>query len=319
MTEEYVEELIRKYAEGTATADEIQKLMRWYRLTPINDVEWPSATTTEKEEVSQRMLGRLQKEISPARARIINFRWLKVAALVILSLGLSTILIYYLKPGSKSFITVTNPSGKIQLVNLPDSSRVWLNASTTLRYLKSFNQSRKVELEGEAYFEVTHDAQHPFVVDAGGVHTAVLGTSFNIKAYRPETVTGVSVITGKVRVTDSGGLLGVLTPAVHLQYDRQNRIVKTSTIDTNAVVAWTKGKLLFQGETFAEIARTLENWYGIKIIFTNPRMMSCRYYMSFDNTISLNKLLSIMSEITEMEYVNDEEKNIVTLSGKECR
>jgi transmembrane sensor len=315
MTEQSVEELIRKYAAGIASNDEIQTLMRWYRLDNVNEVRWPSSAADEKETVARRMLERLQMEISPKRNRLVHMRWLRIAALLLVSLGLS-VLVYYLSPRPDSFVTVRNPTGKIQLIHLPDSSRVWLNASTTLHYR---NKGRQVKLEGEAYFEVSHDAGHPFMVEAGEIQATVLGTSFDIKAYQSQAATFISVISGKVRVTDSSRQLGIVTPSFHLQYDRQNKHAKVAAIDTNAVLAWKNGKLQFQGETLGSIARTLENWYGIKINFSDPQMLHCRYYMTFDNTISLDRLLVLMAEITEMEYVYDRNKNIVILSGKECR
>ena len=177
---------------------------------------------------------------------------------------------------------------------------------------------RKVKLEGEAYFEVAHDPKHPFSIQGGGVITTVLGTSFNVKAYPFQKLTTVSVITGKVRVEEESKELAILSPSTQIQYDRINKISKTISIDTNLVLAWRKGRLQFQGETFAEIADVLENWYGIQIIFANPQMQSCRYYMSFDNSLTIEKIFSTISEITEMQYVFDRSKNIVTLSGKEC-
>jgi ferric-dicitrate binding protein FerR (iron transport regulator) len=84
-------------------------------------------------------------------------------------------------------------------------------------------------------------------------------------------------------------------------------------------MAWTKGKLQFEGVPFSEIASTLENWYGVKIVLANPGMGSCRYYMSFDNTTTLEKILATMSAITEMRYLFNQNKDTVTISGKECR
>lgn len=318
MTEQYIEELISKYAKGEASDGEVKKLMDWYKSFQIEEVYWPSSQYSEKEAVSWRMLDRLKNEISFKKTPVVHFPWLKMAAIFVLLAGVATILVYIYQP-SHEYIAVTNPSGKIQLVSLPDSSKVWLNASTTLHYSKSFRNDRQVKLEGEAYFEVTHDAKHPFKVDAGGIQTTVLGTTFNIKAYNSGTITSVSLISGKVSVADNSKELAVLAPSTQLQFNRQNNIAKTLAIDTNSVQAWRRGELRFQGESLAEIATAFENWYGIRIIFTNPGMRDCRYYMSFDNTLSLKKLLPTMAEITEMEYVFDETKGIVTLSGKGCQ
>src|SRR5688572_23808083 len=158
MTESNLEELIQKYADGTASEEEIRQLRNWYR-TSIDKIEWPSKVISEKQKVHHRMLDRLKKEIAPTHRRVISFAWSKVAALLILLLGVAA-LVTYLKPFSPSYISIANPSGKIKLVQLPDNSKLWLNASSKIRYAKLFKQTRVVELDGEAYFQVTHDPEH---------------------------------------------------------------------------------------------------------------------------------------------------------------
>jgi ferric-dicitrate binding protein FerR (iron transport regulator) len=265
------------------------------------------------------MLQRLNKEIVPQRARVLNLSWARIAAILVLIIGIAIIIAKFSTSSSNSYVTITNHHGKIQLVRLPDSSNVWLNASSTLSYVKSFKTTRELKLEGEAYFEVTHDAKHPFKVDAGGVQTTVLGTSFNIKAYNSANTTAISVVTGKVKVTNKSKDLAVLTPSMQLQFDRHNQTASTTTIDTNDVLSWKKGMLQFKGQTLAEIAGALEKWYGVTILFANPGMRNCRYYMGFENSISLDNLLATMSELTEMQYAFSKDRKTITLSGKECQ
>ena len=316
MTEQYIEELIRKYADGKATTQEVQQLHDWYRSFEITEVPWPSSDPSEKEIVSQRMLDRLQREMALQKAPVVRIRWTKIAAAVIALAGLAAILLY-LFPTRTEYITINNPSGQIQRVTLPDSSTAWLNASTTLRYAKSFEAHRELILEGEAYFEVTHDPSHPFRVDAGGVQTTVLGTRFNIKGYSSRNSTTVSLISGKVKITESKNDIAMLDPSTQLLYNRTNKLAQTLPLDTNSVQAWRQGKLQFQGESFAEIANALENWYGVNIIFSNPSMQNCRYYMTFDNKMPLNKLLAAMTEITDITFVFDNPRKVI-LSGKGC-
>lgn len=319
MTEQYLEELIQKYADGVASQEEIQKLMNWYHSSSIGDVQWYARDPKEEHNVYNRMLQRLKSEIAPGKARVFNMSWVRIAAILVFIIGAAIVVIQFSSPFSKSYITVANQFGKTQLVRLPDSSKVWLNASSTLRYARSFKKTRKLELVGEAYFEVTHDTKHPFIVDAGGVQTTVLGTSFNIKAYESANTTAISVITGKVKVTNNAKDLAVLTASKQLQFNRKNQIVTTVTVDTNYVLSWKKGMLQFEGQTLAEIAATLEQWYGVTILFAKPGMRNCRYYMGFENTISLDKLLSVMSELTEMQYTFSNDSKKVTLSGRECQ
>ena len=317
MTEQYIEELIRKYAQGTATAEEVQQLTDWYSSSPIGEVQWPSVGISEKEVVSRRILTRLQNAINPTPA-VIRFQWYKIAAVLFVFFGVATILIFLLKPSNVSFITVTNPSGKIQLVTLPDSSKVWLNASTILRYAASFRNDRQVRLEGEAYFEVAHDAGHPFVIVAGDLNATVLGTSFNIKAFTADASTKISVISGRVKVTENSKEIGILSASDELKFDRKTRTRTINRIDTNHVLAWKNGKLKFNGESFAEMAVVIEGWYGIQMKFADASIARCRYYLSVDNTVSIDSLLSIIEELAGIRYVFNKDKTIVTISGQGC-
>lgn len=301
-----------------ASDEDIQMLMHWYRTSPVNEVNWPSESADERQQLQDRMLKRLQSALPAQQARVIRFPWLRIAAALIILITGIALTFYFIGRDNKSFITVTNPSGKIQMVVLPDSSRIWLNASSTLSYNKSFNKNRDLQLDGEAFFQVTHDPSRPFAVDAGGVKTVVLGTSFNIKAYRSDKNTKISVITGKVKVASESSQLAVLNPAQELKFDKTNGASNVSISDTSNVIAWQKGELRFSGQPLSEIAATLERWYGVRITFSNPGMANCRYYMSFDNNIPLHKLLGAMSAIAGMKYQADEKSKSISLSGNEC-
>ena len=319
MTEEYVEELIQKYADGTASEEEILQLMKWYRVAEINEVKWPATKPGEKQEVYNRMFHRLRQDTLLKRTKIFNISWLKVAAVLLVIVGLGFVILQVTKPLYGSYITISNPPGKIQTITLPDSSKLSLNASTEIRYKKSFAKNRKIELKGEAFFDVAHDAAHPFVIEAGGLQTTVVGTSFNVKAYESDDKTIISVITGRVKIANNSKTAAVLGPAMQFQFERQNKTSTITAIDTSLVTAWKKGRLHFEGESFADIARSLEQWYGIKIMFNNPTMRHCRYYMNFDNSDSLEKILSSMAELTGMNYSIDKPSNTITLSGNGCR
>lgn len=316
MTEQKIAELVQKYADGTASKDEIAELMSWYRQSDIKEVLWQTSNPNEQQDVYKRMLGRLHESIQE-RPKMARLQWLKVAAIFILIIGVSFFAFRYLKTSTPSYTTVINPSGKIQLVQLPDESKVWLNASSTLRYAKGFKEKRELQLDGEAYFEVAHDAAHPFIVSGGEVNTTVLGTVFNIKAYKNDKETIVSLISGSVRVaTDKE--LGVLTPSTKMEFDRQSKKVQTVKIDASRIGAWKEGKLFFDGQKLSEIANTLGRWYGIKFVFQTPGLGNCRYYMNFDSSTPLEQLLSTVAEIADMRYSINKQANTVIFSGKGC-
>lgn len=332
MDPDYLDDLIRKYADDTATPEEIQELLEWYRsIHTFEIIEWPATYPTEKEELKQRMLQNMlsllprdQPAPSPRPRpllplpRIYHRPWLRIAASLILIAG-AWLLWQSLRPHETAWLSIHNPSGKIQSIRLPDSSQVWLNAASTLRYARDFNGQRELYLEGEAYFDVTEDKAHPFTVHAGELTTTVLGTSFNIKSFSSESQNDITVIRGKVQVTHQDKVIDQLTAARQLQWDNTRSQSHTVSIDTNQVLGWQRGQLLFQGQPLDEITASLGRWYNVHFAFKEPAMRQCRYYLNFKNTIGLKELLTTLSVVNDMHFAIDEQNHIVTLSGKGCQ
>jgi ferric-dicitrate binding protein FerR (iron transport regulator) len=316
VTEQYIEALVQKYADGTATPEEVQQLMDWYHTAPVMEVSWPTASAQERGQVYHRMLQRLQGTLPAKRRRLYRLTPLHAAAAVLL-IVLGTALFYNWPAAPVSYSTISNPSGQIKQVQLPDGSTVWLNAATTLRYANSFSQHRQLQLDGEAYFKVTHDFGHPFTVESGGVHIRVLGTRFNVSSYAAASRTVVSLLEGKVSVMAAEKELAILQPATQLEWNWTTKKATIKTIDTTAVVAWKAGRLQFQGQPLGEIVQTLERWYGVHIRFANPDLEQCRYYLNFDGAMPLKDLLTLLSEVTNMHYAVD--KQTVVISGKGCQ
>jgi len=354
MDQTRLDELIEKYASGTITLEELQELLDWYRSEEIEAVEWPAGSPDERDQLQQRMLQRLNTQIRAGQQtpdlpmpgtetpgqpmpdkqrpgasiiplpRLLRLRGWHIAASLIVIFSAIWVARQYLDiTGHPIYITVRNPSGKIQAIRLPDSSQAWLNASSSIRYAQTFDKKRdakrEIFLEGEGYFDVTTDPTRPFVVHAGPITTIVLGTSFDIKFFAGERQASISVIRGKVQVGDSTRILDVLTPARQLQVDTRTGQAHTITVDTNMVVSWQQGKLQFAGQTMEEIAASLGRWYNVQFTFADPAIGHCRYYLNFENTISLEKLLAILKETTDLSYQFDEDRRKVTLSGNACQ
>jgi len=341
MDQNHLDELIRKYADDTATPEEIQELLDWYRsIHSFEIIEWPATYPAEKEELKQRMLQHLEQRLSESASahptdapaapapspaprplplpRIYHQPWLRVAASLLLVAG-AWLIWQSLRPHETAWLSLHNPSGKIQHIRLPDSSQVWLNAESSLRYAQDFHKQRELYLEGEAYFDVTEDKTHPFTVHAGELTTTVLGTGFDIKSFAADSQNAVTVIRGKVEVAHNGKVLDQLTAARQLQWDNHSRTSQTLSVDTNQVLGWQQGQLLFKGQTMEEIAAALGRWYNVRLIFRDTTMRHCRYYINFKNTIPLKDLLTTMSLLNGMSFTIDDKNHLVTLSGKGCQ
>ncbi|TRW25985.1 DUF4974 domain-containing protein [Flavobacterium zepuense] len=158
--------------------------------------------------------------------------------------------------------TLSTPKGGQYQLILPDGSHVWLNAASSLKYPVAFNGTeRKVELKGEAYFEVARDKAKPFRVSSGGQTVEVLGTHFNIMGYADETSIVTTLMEGSVKVSKTGESK-LLKPGQ--QALTRNRIM-VQAADTDLAIAWKNGRTYFKDADIATIMRSLSRWYNVDI------------------------------------------------------
>ncbi|MGV3685791.1 MAG: FecR family protein [Daejeonella sp.] len=168
-------------------------------------------------------------------------------------------------PASKdlSYNTIETPYGGQYQVNLPDGSRVWLNSASSLKYPVHFSgNERKVEITGEAYFEVARNPAMPFRVKNEGQTIEVLGTHFNVMSYPGESTINTTLLEGSVKVFSSKGSK-LLTPGQ--QARNGNGGIDVVTVDTEEVIAWKNGFFIFKSEDAQSIMRQISRWYDVDI------------------------------------------------------
>lgn len=160
--------------------------------------------------------------------------------------------------------TLSTPRGGQYRLALPDGSLVWLNAASTIRYPTAFTGTeRRVEVTGEAYFEIAKNATMPFMVSTGGVAITVLGTNFNVNAYPDETSRRVTLLAGSVKVTQ-GNESELLLPGRQAKIGKDIKVL--SNVDVDEVMAWKNGKFIFGEKTdIATIMRQVARWYDVDV------------------------------------------------------
>lgn len=159
--------------------------------------------------------------------------------------------------------TITTPPGGIYQVTLSDNTKVWLNASSSIRFPTSFTNDRSVTVTGEVYMEVEAHPLHPFLVKAGNNLVTVLGTSFNINAYHDEPAMQTTLLTGKLKISASQNEV-MLSPGLAARVTEQGDI-KTQSVDTNRVIAWKNGWFNFEDASILQIMNQLKRWYNIEV------------------------------------------------------
>ena len=197
-----------------------------------------------------------------------------------------------------SYNTIHTPKGGQFQVRLPDGTRVWLNAASSLHYPTSMSQARRVvELTGEAYFEVAHNKAKPFVVVTASQDIEVLGTHFNVNSYQDEINTVTTLIEGSVKVSTEKQQM-LLKPGQQ-SIGTDNRL-KVLTADMEQALAWKNGQIRFSNATLEEILKQAARWYNIDIRYngTLPVVKLTGAISRSDNMDVLLKLL----ELNEVKF-----------------
>ena len=193
--------------------------------------------------------------------------------------------------------TISNPSGVRSELVLPDSSKVWLNAESSISYTIPFNRStRDVKLVGEAFFEVKRDKHKPFIVESGQVNVKVLGTRFNYKAFPEDSIMEVVLEEGKVKLSSKGadsekGI--IMKPGERAIVNKTTKHTTVSHGNVENFIGWHEGKLILDQSTLQEVAKRLERWYGVEVKIIDPDIRNYRISTTFENE-SLNQILSML-------------------------
>jgi transmembrane sensor len=222
-------------------------------------------------------------------------------------------------PGTGSILsynTITTPRGGKYQVVLPDGSKVWLNAASALRFPIAFSgKERKVELSGEAYFEVIKDKSKPFIVALtsvsgeydGSGEIEVLGTHFNVNAYEEEPKVSTTLLEGSIKFSASAKNKirnsKVLTPGQQAVVNKNaNDISIVTTEDPEASIAWVNGKFSFEKTNLTSVMRELSRWYNIQVTYEGNVETNTLYTGKVDRMIPLSRLLSNLEKIGDTKF-----------------
>ncbi|MBB5438743.1 ferric-dicitrate binding protein FerR (iron transport regulator) [Pedobacter sp. AK017] len=187
--------------------------------------------------------------------------------------------------------TLTTAKGETYILTLPDKTKVWMNAASSLTYAAGLNQrERKVMLKGEAYFQVAEDKTRPFIVESGGQKIEVLGTWFNVNAYPDEEKVTTTLLKGSVKVSGKPGSK-ILKPGDQSAVNEKS--ISITEVDTERAVAWKDNKFLFENDDIRYIMRMIERWYNVEVVYIGemPTEKFGGGVSRFDNVSQVLKIL----------------------------
>lgn len=198
--------------------------------------------------------------------------------------------------------TVTTPVGGQYELVLSDGSHVWLNAASSITFPTYFAQgNREVQVNGEVYLDVAHDRSRPFIVKADNVNIAVLGTSFNLSAYKNDDEIITTLVEGSVKISDANESV-VIEPGEQAQVNHStNKISVIKDVNLESITAWKNGKFNFQEEDIHAIMRKLERWYGITVTFQS-NVTREKFVGVISRDVKLSQILKMLEKTGVVDF-----------------
>lgn len=341
MSKEKFYTLLSRYRSGTCTDQEKRLVEQWFATL---DEAIPERSSQENNAIEERIWNAIQHKTEEEKPvlQMLIWKW-AAAAVIFLALGWAG---YQYKTSqnalltnaavsnmsNKNLTTETNETSQSKAIKLPDGSQIQLSPNSSIAYDPSFSGvQREVYLEGKAFFQVQRDTERPFFVHTGDVVTKVLGTSFWVNGSEDKSAIEVSVLTGKVSVSQHARADGtetsrikdgvILTANQRVKYTAQTRSFETGLVSNPVpVVAEKKGKQVaesfnFQDNPFSEVIEKLEQTYGIEIILEDEAFTGCLFSGNITKQPLFTKLDLLCNSVNASYEVRGTR---ILISGKGC-
>ena len=270
---------------------------------------------------------RLDRQLSQANHQksVINLKQIFARVAVVLVAILSGYLLHQsiTTHFSKAlFSEVVVPLGQMTQINLSDGTIVWLNSGTTLKYPTAFDQeNREVSIDGEGFFEVTHNSKMPFVVHTNNLSVKVLGTTFNVASYSADKKTDITLVKGSVVLQSNANTWAKkMVPGEAATIDSIGNVPKIRSVNTDFYTSWKEGKVVFKMERLDVIASKLERWYNVEIRFRDKELRQLQFsgtFLKYKPIEQVFKSLSITNE--EIRFISEnkpDQKDIIYIVRK---
>lgn len=200
--------------------------------------------------------------------------------------------------------TLEVPVGGFYKLELPDGSKVWLNAASELRFPVRFaGKKREVYLKGEGCFEVSKDTDRPFVVHLNKADVTVLGTVFNINAYEEENHIYTTLAEGAVAFySHQRAKQLILKPGMQSDMDLKTGETILGEVDPSVYMAWTEGRFIFQSITLEAMMRQLQRWYDFEVFYCKQELKNYKFRGRLDRDMGIQEALGIIEETTDVRF-----------------
>lgn len=314
-----ISEIIARYLQNIADKDELDTIARWESKSDDNSrflqnlkAFWNYSSAEEQTNdlkmARERLLARIRPTKKGRQERSLVPYFSKIAAAIILIISISGVSFYFISKSNlfykNNWVEVSTKAGQQSKVTLPDGSLVWLNAETEVRYHPD-RRERKLYLSGEAYLEVKHSNDYPFVVETSDAKVRVMGTRFNVSHYPGAEVDKVSLLSGKVEMSLTGRKSPViLKPGERVVYRPGTHTLKKMKANVRNEILWRQGILVFDNDSFNELIQKLERYYAVTFVY-NKEAFNNIHYTGTINNLTIGKVLEFINLTIPIAYEID--------------
>lgn len=306
--------ILRKYRAGTADIQERRLVDEWFAQL---DTESQELSPEEKLYLQESIKNNIDLQIGSRPNKSIWKYYVTAAASLLLMLSLGFLFWQNAQDiapmaAEPEIVIVTADPGKLKNITLPDSSKVWLNSGSKLRFTLPFDteNTRIVHVEyGEVFFDVKPDSIKPFVVHTENLTTRVLGTSFTVKAYPNVEDIQISVLTGLVEVSqEMNAVLSSLKKGDQLVYNRFSERSFVRQVETDRSNSWIAGITYLSQASFAELAQIIENGYGIILEAGHSHIKDQKYSIQLDRKTPIVDIINAICDLYKNNYRKEDNR-----------
>lgn len=367
MIKDEIENIVIKFLDGSISQAEENQLLEWMkgdesRLQDFIEHQeiWKASSCVYSEKSDKEVAFRKIHE----KIDIYNNRYqfmrtafkysLHIAATILFVISLAILFqhrISHQKINSYTnnyYTEISTSGGNRSKITLPDGTKVWINANTTLRYPSVFeSDKREVFVDGEIFLDVAKDSSRPFYVETSSLKLEVLGTSFNVNSYSDENVEQLTLVEGSLKIVPKGTISGnenslTIKPNETALFKKEQRVIAVHELESNtgnkevefdqnqvvlkrdisdipvseleSIISWKEDRLIFKNETLEEMCNKMERWYGIKILIKDESIKNNRYTGKFIYNESIDQVMYILQRTTQLNFTL--EKDELTIFSK---
>jgi ferric-dicitrate binding protein FerR (iron transport regulator) len=343
------EELLQRYVEGIVSKEEIEEVVDWLNENEEHVDEFMALSKLYHISLfnNQVVQETVEEETHKISFRKITYEILKIAAIFLIIWG-GLQFWHKEEKAPLQYQTLFVPAGQRAELILADSSKVWLNSLSKITYSTNFNEeNRIVKLDGEAFFDVSHDSNRPFIVKTGSLDIQVFGTEFNVTAYSDNAFSEVSLLKGSVEVKPAGNYepykmkenekisfrgdkiiahkmspkseTGKMNPQIDAKQPQLEKLTPedkklyVSRIKDYDYFKWREGLICFNNETVEVILEKLQKFYDVQIVVDKPTLLKQRYSGKFRTIDGVEQVIKVLQLEHKFSYVKNKEQNLITI------